>query len=153
MTTTSPVRRANARQITLWVDADIVDRWDAFARSYGHNRTSLIVAGVNEFIHEHAAVPAETTTATTQLIEQRFNELQQLLQQKTVTTEHERVQVMDPHLRERILRAIEMQPATSDSLAFLLGIDEHVLVETLIALREDQIVRIDRDGVWHVVDQ
>jgi hypothetical protein len=139
--------RAGTKQINLWVDEVVLARWDAFAKGYGTNRTKLILAGVNEFIEHHGT--GSQNGSVSKLIEQKFAELKEVLDQKSDLDQDQAVVVNDPKNRARILKVLERGPADSETLSFLLNMQESLTVEILSELKKDGFAKIDKRGTWH----
>jgi len=143
----SDKRREGTKQLTLWVDEALLKKWDAFKRSYSVNRSAMIVTAVNEYMENHRDV--QPNTKASMMIEQKLTEIKDVLDKKADITAEQAAIVNNQNTRARVLQILEMQPCDSERIAFLLGLDEMLLVEILSILRHDKLVTMDGEGIWH----
>lgn len=148
-----PKAKPNTQQITLWVDKDLLVRWDAFRREYGVNRSALITTSVNEFIKARST---NTAGGETKAIEELGKQIEQVVSkmQSANLEEDKMVLVHDPVFRSRILKVLEGKPMASKDIAFLLDVDHMVLSKTLVELKRDKILAMNtKEGTWHVLEE
>ena len=113
------------------------------------NRTDLIITAVTEYITNHRFQPRDNDKS----IKQKLAELEELLQSRPNTTDDQDKAIHHVETRQRVMDLIGSQTdgIESERIAFLLGIDELVLLEILADMKRLKIIDFNGE-VWHNVN-
>jgi hypothetical protein len=127
----------DSKQIGLWVNVTILDKWNSFAKGFGVNRTALIITAVNEYIAQHEK--SKIAEAALDTLQQQLAEAQDV------------VKSVQEQTTEKVRDMLAREPADSATLSWALGITEKEVLKSLKVLEAKKIVQMDKRGVYHVI--
>lgn len=143
------------KQVTFWIERDLVEKWDEWGQKHGLTRTSMFKNAMLFYMREFSDQPSkeiEIEALKAELSEQ-IAMLGEKIEKKEVSASNSKL-IYDQDINKRITNVLKIGAAHFDDIANAAGVDEDLVIDILKKREKAGMVELDvKTGKWRGIEK